>query len=96
MNLQQQREAVRRRRLVSRGAQPHRQRHLDEIRLGRVASRMIVRPAAGPVADLQPGLDDPAATRLVKIAIIATMVGLLAQFHAPLLAVALAALPGIG
>ena len=42
MNLQQQREAVRRRRLVSRGVQQMRQRHLDEIRLGIVASLLLV------------------------------------------------------
>lgn len=96
MNLQQQREAVRRRRLVSRGVQQMRQRHLDEIRLGIVASQFAQRSThhvARPDPSTQ--LEDPATTLAVKATIVLTMAGLLLQFHAPLAEAALGLLSRI-
>lgn len=96
MNLQQQREAVRRRRLVTRGVQQMRQRHLDEVRLGVVASQFAHRSAHHVMQpDPSVQLELPAVTLAVKAMIVLTMAALLLQFHAPLADAALSVLASV-
>ena len=102
MNLQQQREEARRRRLINRSVVQHRQRYFDEVRRGVVAQGMPMgRVMPGPLASVpQPVsgpmvIDSPAITAMLKSGIVVVMLGLVAQFHAPLLNAALSMLPGV-
>jgi hypothetical protein len=102
MNPQQQREEARRRRLVNRSVTLHRQSYFDDVRrgvvvpgaaMGRVMPRGPMSPT--PAAPTGPRMiDSPAATAMLKTAIIATMVGFVVQFHAPLAAALLSLVPG--
>lgn len=102
MNLQQQREEARRRRLINRSVVQHRQRYFDDVRRGVVAQvapmgrvmpgplANVPQPMAGPVM-----IDNPAITATLKTATVAVMLGLLVQFHAPLLNAVLSMFPGV-
>jgi len=102
MNPQQQREEARRRRLVNRSVTQHRQSYFDDVRRGVVAPGIVmgrVMPrgpmSAAPEAPAGPlMIDSPAATALLKTGIVAVMVGLLVQFHAPLATALLSLVPG--
>jgi len=101
MNLQQQREEARRRRLISRSLVQHRQRYFEEVRrgvvtpgttMGRIMPGPLVsspQAISGPVM-----IDSPAITSALKTATVGLMLGLLVQFHSPLLNAVLSVLPG--
>lgn len=102
MNLQQQREEARRRRLINRSVVQHRQRYFDEVRRGIVVQAATPgRELTGPLAISPqfiagPALpDNPAVTRFLKAGIVATMLGLVVQFRSPLLDAVLSAIPGV-
>jgi len=102
MNLQQQREEARRRRLINRSVVQHRQRYFEDVRRGVVTQvmplgRVLPGPLTRPSLRL-PGpemIDSPAATLTLKVGIVAAMFGLLLQFRAPLLNAVLSLLPGV-
>lgn len=107
MNLQQNREEARRRRLVNRSVAQHRQLYFEDVRRGvvNVGSASVRRPlrVAGRVDDRfdggfdsaqdHDGADHSAMTLIVKGGIVLTMLGMLVQFREPLLAAAVALLP---
>ena len=102
MNPQQQREEARRRRLVNRSLTQHRQSYFDDVRRGVVAQsvamgRVMPRGPMSVAPDVPAGplmIDSPAATRMLKTGIIALMIGLVVQFHAPLATALLSLIPG--
>jgi len=102
MNPQQQREEARRRRLVNRSVVQHRQRHFDDVRRGVVTPTMMLNrdlprgtlnPVQGEIGH-PVMIDNPAITRMVKVAIIGTMAGLLLQFQSPLSTLLLSLIAG--
>ncbi|WP_293367412.1 hypothetical protein [Nevskia sp.] len=101
MNPQQQREEARRRRLVNRSVTQHRQSYFDDVRRGVVApgiamGRVMPRGpmnAAPEALDAPVMIDSPATTLLLKTGIIALMIGLVVQFHAPLVTAVLSLVP---
>ncbi|MBA4284664.1 MAG: hypothetical protein C0434_03935 [Xanthomonadaceae bacterium] len=102
MNLQQQREEARRRRLINRSVVQHRQRYFDDVRRGVVTQSLpLGRVLPGPLTPSplpmqEPEMiDSPAITLTLKFGIVAAMFGLLVQFREPLLNAVLSLLPGV-
>lgn len=97
MNLQQQREEARRRRLINRSVVQHRQLYFDDVRRSLVSNAGIVLRSPPrllmPAAQQAPVIDSPAITDLLKAGIVTLMLGLLLQHKAALLQAALSLLP---
>lgn len=97
MNLQQQREEARRRRLVNRSVAQHRQLYFDDARRGVVSTvgnqRRSPLRLASAAGHNEPAIDSPAITRALKIGIVTMMAGLLTQHGAALLQAATTLLP---
>jgi len=96
MNLQQQREEARRRRLVNRNVAQHRQLYFDEARRGVVSSAGTIRRSPRLVLSADqsdPVVDSPAITIALKLGIVTLMAGLLIQHKGVLLQAVLSLLP---
>jgi len=97
MNLQQQREEARRRRLVNRNVAQHRQLYFDEARRGVVSNAGTVRRNSPRLvlsaAQGDPIVDSPAITIALKLGIVTLMAGLLVQHKSALLQAVLSLLP---
>jgi hypothetical protein len=93
MNLQQQREEARRRRLVNRSLIQHRKQYFDDVRRSLVVGNLTMLPAA----DMRPQdptvIDSPAITRTLKLGIVMVMAAVLLQNAVPLLKAAASLLP---
>ncbi len=94
MNLQQQREEARRRRLINRSLMQHRKLYFDDVRRSLVTGNRL--PPSIDIADQQdqpPVFDGEIATRVLKLCIVVAMAALLIQHATPLLQVAARLLP---
>lgn len=93
MNLQQQREEARRRRLINRSQAQHRKLYFDDVRRSLVVgSRLPPSPAITDQQDRAP-TDSEITTRVLKFGIVAMMAGLLVQHATPLLQAVASLLP---
>lgn len=93
MNLQQQREEARRRRLVNRSLIQHRKQYFDDIRRNLVIGNLTVLPVVDTRPQEQAVIDSPAITQALKTAIVIAMTAVLIQNAVPLLKALASLLP---
>lgn len=93
MNLQQQREEARRRRLVNRSLIQHRKQYFDDVRRSLVLGNLTALPSVEVQPQGQIVIDSPAITQALKLGIVLSMAAVLLQNATPLLKAAASLLP---
>ena len=93
MNLQQQREEARRRRLVNRSLTQHRKQYFDDVRRSLVLGNLTALPSVEVQPQGQIVIDSPAITQALKLGIVLSMAAVLLQNATPLLKAVASLLP---